>query len=236
MATPVTWPEIVPTDSVDKTGATATVALLEVLAALLVTWNPLTRSSTTSCKSWVLVAPLLEVPPLLASKLVDMAMTVELPSPGNVDPQEVLLPGSKAVVVVATATVAAQADLHLGLLEVLEAAQTTTMEDTAVAILRAAQLHGSRAMQRLKLDTEAVMVATAMVGLQATIKVTVRQQHPAWHHGNSRATEWQEVPHHPHLLVMLLPLLLLLRTHHLLHHQALEWTGQMKTEIAALCS
>ncbi|CAD0090533.1 unnamed protein product, partial [Aureobasidium vineae] len=193
----------------------------------------------------VLAAPLLEAQPLLASKLVDMVMTAELPSPGNVDLQEVLLPGSKVVVAaaaaaVASARVAARVDLHHGRLVVLaEAAETTTMEATVVATLLAVQLHGSnsRATQhlKLKLDMEVATVVMAMAERPATIKATDRQQHPAWHHGNSRAMAWQEALHLLPLPAMLLPHLPPSENPPLLPHQALErdW-HRRKTGLATL--
>jgi hypothetical protein len=254
VATLVTWPEIVPTDSVVKIGATAIAPLLELLATLLVNSNPQTPSSTTSCKNWVLVVPLLEAQLLLASKPVDMVMTVEQPSPGNVDPLEDLLRGLLvAVVVVANRAPAvasrALVDQPHGPLVVVpvEAAQVTAMEEvaTVVGILRAAaaaQHHGSnnKATHLLnnKLDTAVATVDMDMAERQATTKATDRQQppHPAWHHGNSKATA-------------MFPLLLLRTTtalthhrHHLqstnphLPHQALEQDWRRgKTGVATEC-
>jgi hypothetical protein len=252
VATLVTWPGIVPTDSADKIGATATAPLLELLAALLVSLNPLTPSSTTSCKNWVPVVPLLEAQLLLASKPVDMAMTVEQPSPGNVDLLEDL-PLGPLVVVVANRTLAvasrALVDQPHGPLVVVpvEAAQVTAMEEvaTVVGILQAAaQHHGSnsRAMHLLnKLDTAVATVEdTDMAERQATTKATYRQQHPhpAWHHGNSKATAM--FLHHllqlttMALMLLLLPLLQTTTPHLLRPALEQDWQRE-QTGIATEC-
>lgn len=234
----VTWLEIVPTDSADKIGATASAVLLELLAAPLVSSNPQIPSSTTSCRNSELVAPLLEAQLLLASKPVDMATSVEPQSPGNVHPREDLHLGPLVVPVVASVMLGAQEDPHLGPLVVLvEAAQTTAMlEATVVATLRAAQLHGSnnnKAMLHLnKLDTVATVV-TVMAERPATTRVTDRQQHLAWHHGNNKLMVRQEARHHPLQLIFHHPLPL--RTNHL-PHQALErdWRRR-ETGTATIC-
>lgn len=216
MATPATWQEIVPTDSVDRIGATASAELLEPLVPLEHS-NPQTPNSTTLCKSWVLAAPLLEMPHLLASKPAVTVTTVEQPSPGSVDLQEDPLPGSKGVVaavaVVANAMLPPRADLHHGRQVVLEeVAQLTATEVATVVVRLQAQLHGSNSsspQQHPRLDMEAGMEATAgMVTAerQATSRATDRQLHRAWHHGSNRLMAQQAAR-----------LLLLLVMHLLLH-------------------
>jgi len=201
VATLVTWLEIVPTDSADKTGATATALLLELLAKLLVNSNPQTPSSTTSCKNWVLEAPLLATQLLLASKLVDMVvMIVEQLSLGSVDLPVDQHHGRLVDPVVVVSVMLPLEDLHLGqLVGPVEVAQTIAMEEaaTVVVTLQAVPRHGSssnsKAMHHLnssKADTEAGMVAmvVVMAERQATIRVTIRatDKHPAWHHGSSK--------------------------------------------------
>jgi hypothetical protein len=196
-----TWPGIVPTDSVGKIGATATAPLLELLASPLVSSNLQIPNSTTSCKNWVLVAPSLEPQLLLASKLV--VMIVEQPSLGSVDLPEDQHPGRLVgPVVVVSAMLPVLEDLHLGQpVDLVEVARTTAMEAAATAVitLQAVPRHGSssnsRAMHHLnnnKVDTEAgtVDMVVVMAERQATNRATTRdtdkQQHLAWHHGNSK--------------------------------------------------
>jgi hypothetical protein len=222
----VTWPGIVPTDSADKIGATATAPLLELPASLLVSSNPQTPNSTTSCKNWALVAPLLEARLQLASKLVDMVvMIVEQPNLGSVDlPEDQHLGRLVDLVVVVNAMLPVLEDLRLGqLVDPAEVAQTIAMEAaaTAVVTLQAVPRHGSssnsRAMHHLnnsKVDTEAGTVATVVVMAErqamnrATTRVTDKQQHPVWHHGNSK---------HHHLLPTTLTMHLLRLRKSLLH-------------------